>query len=216
MAPDWDRLRQKMVEEQLIGRGILDHRVTQAMRSVARHLFVPDSQRKRSYEDRALPIGFDQTISQPFIVGLTLQALELSGPEHVLEVGTGSGYQAALLGHLCHRVVSVENILELAFQAKSRLADLGFDNVAVQPGDGTEGWPKEAPFDAIIVAAASPEIPPPLVEQLKPSGKLVIPLGGRNDQVLTLLQKSGSELISKSLGECRFVPLRGAHGWPQQ
>src|SRR6266545_3205586 len=173
----YDALRQRMVEEQLRRRGIHDQRVLEAMQIVPRHLFVPDTWRAQAYEDMPLPIGHQQTISQPYIVALMLAALELTGTERVLEVGTGSGYQAALLGWLVKYVYTVEIIPELAQSAREVLAQLGYENVAVVAANGSIGWKAGAPYDAIIVAAASPTVPHPLVEQLQEGGRLVLPVG---------------------------------------
>jgi protein-L-isoaspartate(D-aspartate) O-methyltransferase len=202
-----------MVEEQLVARGIRDSRVLEAMRSVPRHQFVPEPQRPRSYEDRALAIGYDQTISQPYMVASALEVLALSGQENVLEIGAGSGYEAALLSHLAREVETVESVPELVRLARENLAPFALPNVHLHAGDGSLGWPSAAPFDAIIVAAAAPKIPPPLLDQLSPEGKLLIPLGDRAQQILTLITKQGSELRRKTFGACAFVPLRGAHGW---
>jgi protein-L-isoaspartate(D-aspartate) O-methyltransferase len=210
----WDTQRQQMVDEQLRARGIQDLRVLEAMRDVPRHLFVLEAQRHRSYEDRALSIGHEQTISQPYIVGAMLQSLELTGQEKVLEIGTGSGYQAALLAHLARQVDTIEMVPELITYAKTSLACLGLSRVRIHQTDGSQGLAKEAPYDRIIVAAAAPDVPPPLIDQLAPEGKLLIPLGDRKTQMLTLLTKQGSEIMRQTLGVCAFVPLRGMYGWP--
>ena len=213
MVPAWRSLCRQMIETQLLGRGLRDARVLNAMRRVPRHLFVPDSQRPRAYEDRSLAIGLDQTISQPYIVGVMLEALSLQGAEAVLEIGTGSGYEAAILSRLCARVDTLEIIPELAAQAQERLERLGVDNVHLHVADGSGGWPPQAPYDAILVSAGAPQLPPALLEQLKPEGRLVAPLGSRSCQILTLLRKRGPEIVQKSLGECLFVPLQGPFGW---
>jgi protein-L-isoaspartate(D-aspartate) O-methyltransferase len=212
-TPDWNALRTGMIEKQLQSRRIVDPRVLDAMRRMPRHLFVPDEVRNRSYEDRALSIGCGQTISQPFMVAIMLQALGLNGYEKVLEIGTGTGYQAALLGLLARQVETVEIIPELAAQARTLISAQGLDNVHIHVGDASAGWPQEAPFDAIIMAAGAPEAPPALAEQLASGGQLLIPLGDRKKQILTLFRKECTELTSQSLGGCSFVPLRGAYGW---
>lgn len=212
-SPNWESLRRQMVEEQLIARGIRDSRVLDVMRRVPRHLFVPEPQQKRSYEDRALAIGYDQTISQPYMVAIMLQALDLSGQEKVLEIGTGTGYEAALLGHLAKEVQTIEAIPELVRLAQANLARFELPNVHLHEADGSLGWPSAAPFDAILVAAAAPTVPPPLLDQLAAAGRLLIPLGERAQQMLTLITKQGAELRQVTLGACAFVPLRGAFGW---
>jgi protein-L-isoaspartate(D-aspartate) O-methyltransferase len=204
--------RAEMVQEQLIGRGIRDDRVLSAMRSAPRHLFVPETVRHAAYSDQPLPIGWRQTISQPLMVALLLQALELRGDENVLDVGTGSGYQAALLARLARRVVSVEIVPELAYLASGALERLRVRNVAVVVGDGGLGAPEAAPFDAIVVAAASPRVPPPLVSQLADGGRLVVPVGTGKWQSLVRIRRRAGELSEEQLGACAFVRLRGAHG----
>jgi len=203
-----------MVQEQLIERGIRDDRVLSAMRSVPRHLFVPESVRRAAYSDQPLPIGWQQTISQPLMVALLLEALELRGDETVLDVGTGSGYQAALLARLARRVLSVEIVPELAYLASGTLERLRVRNVTVVVADGGLGAPEAAPFDAIVVAAASPSVPPPLVAQLADGGRLVVPVGTGTWQRLVRVRRSGRELTEQQLGACAFVRLRGAHGEP--
>jgi protein-L-isoaspartate(D-aspartate) O-methyltransferase len=201
-----DLLRQK---------GIRDLAVLRAIRMVPRHLFVPESVRHRAYDDVALPIGSGQTISQPWVQARYLELIGLTGRERVLEVGTGSGYQTALLAMLCDGVFSVERIPALAQTARAALEAAGIRNVTVLVGDGTLGWRPFAPFDAILVAAASPEIPAPLVEQLAPSGRMVIPLGDRATQTLTLVQRQGEEMRSSTIADVRFVPLLGQFGFEQ-
>jgi protein-L-isoaspartate(D-aspartate) O-methyltransferase len=180
---------------------------------VPRHRFVPESVRHRAYDDAALPIGSSQTISQPWVQARYLELLGLTGRERVLEVGTGSGYQTALLAMLCDAVFSVERIPALAQRARDALAASGIRNVTVLVGDGTLGWRPFAPYDAILVAAASPDIPTPLVEQLAPGGRLVIPLGDRSNQTLTLVRREGDELRSTTVADVRFVPLLGEFGF---
>jgi len=204
--------RAEMVQRQLIGRGIRDDRVLSAMRAVPRHLFVPESVRGAAYTDQPLPIGWQQTISQPLMVALLLEALELRGDETVLDIGTGSGYQAALLSRLARRVVSIEIVPELGYLASGTLARLRCRNVTVRTGDGTLGAPDEAPFNAIVVAAASHRAPPPLVSQLADGGRLVVPVGSGTWQQLTRIRRLGIQLTKEDLGACAFVRLRGAHG----
>jgi protein-L-isoaspartate(D-aspartate) O-methyltransferase len=209
----YNKLRQRMVEEQLRRRGIRDQRVLEAMQIVPRHLFVPETWRAQAYEDIPLPIGHQQTISQPYIVALMLAALEPTGTERVLEVGTGSGYQAALLGWLVKYVYTVEIIPELAQSAREVLTQLGYENVAVVAANGSIGWKASAPYDAIIVAAASPTVPHPLVEQLREGGRLVLPVGDFFAQELLRVRKQRGEVVSENLGGCAFVPLVGKEGW---
>lgn len=204
------RQREQMVNEQLAGRDIFDRRVLAVMGKVPRHLFVPPSYRDQAYEDYPLPIGEDQTISQPYIVALMTQCLGLKSGEKVLEVGTGSGYQAAVLAELETRVFTVEINAQLAERAAQTLRGLNYQDVQVRSGDGFFGWPEEAPFDCIIVTCASPRIPPPLVEQLKEGGRLIIPLGEvRPFQVLTLATKRGGKLRTREISGVRFVPMTG-------
>lgn len=199
--------------ETLQRKGIRDLAVLRAVRMVPRHLFVPESVRHRAYEDAALPIGSSQTISQPWVQARYLELLSLAGRERVLEIGTGSGYQTALLALLCDAVFSVERIAGLAQRARETLADAGIRNVTVLVGDGTLGWRPFAPYDAILVAAASPEIPGPLVEQLAPGGRMVIPLGDRANQTLTLVRREGDRLRTTTVADVRFVPLLGEFGF---
>jgi protein-L-isoaspartate(D-aspartate) O-methyltransferase len=204
--------RARLVET-LQRKGIRDLAVLRAVRMVPRHLFVPESVRHRAYDDAALPIGSSQTISQPWVQARYLELLSLTGRERVLEVGTGSGYQTALLAMLCDAVFSVERIAALANRARETLAAAGIRNVTVLTGDGTLGWRPFAPYDAILVAAASPEIPAPLVEQLAPGGRMVIPLGDRANQTLTLARREGDQLRSTTVADVRFVPLLGEFGF---
>ena len=199
--------------ETLQRKGIRDLAVLRAVRLVPRHLFVPESVRHRAYDDAALPIGSSQTISQPWVQARYLELLSLSGRERVLEIGTGSGYQTALLAMLCDAVFSVERITGLAQRAREALAEAGIRNVTVLVGDGTLGWRPFGPYDAILVAAASPEIPAPLVEQLAPGGRMVIPLGDRANQTLTLVRREGDGLHSTTVADVRFVPLLGEFGF---
>lgn len=200
--------------ERLRAEGIRDVRVLEAMAGVPRHELVPEALRHRAYEDRSLPIGEGQTISAPDIVALMTQALGLRGHEAVLEVGTGSAYQAAVLSRLATRVVSVERVPALASRARSALDRLGVPNVVVHLGDGTRGWPREAPWEAIVVTAGGPEVPAPLLEQLAPGGRLVGPFGPRGEQVLVRLRKDADgRIVREALVACRFVDLVGEHGW---
>ena len=204
--------RARLVET-LQRKGIRDLAVLRAVRLVPRHLFVPESVRHRAYDDAALPIGSSQTISQPWVQARYLELLALSGRERVLEIGTGSGYQTALLAMLCDAVFSVERIAGLAQRARETLAAANIRNVTVLVGDGTLGWRPFAPYDAILVAAASPEIPGPLVEQLAPGGRMVIPLGDRANQTLTLVLREGDQLRTTTVADVRFVPLLGEFGF---
>jgi protein-L-isoaspartate(D-aspartate) O-methyltransferase len=203
-----------MLHRQLARRGIDDPRVLAAMARVPRERFLPADSRDRAYDDCALPIDCGQTISQPFIVGLMTQALELSGKERVLEIGAGSGYQAAVLAELAGEVVSIERHATLAAQAKALLEELGYSNVTILTGDGTLGWPQRAPYDRIIATAAATECPPSLLDQLADGGILVIPIGGREYQDLLVYHKKGEKIRTESISACRFVPLIGAEGWP--
>jgi protein-L-isoaspartate(D-aspartate) O-methyltransferase len=196
-----------MVEEQLRSRDIVDGRVLEAMERVPRELFVPEDLRGRAYDDAALPIGQGQTISQPYMVARISEALGLGGGERVLDVGTGSGYQAAVLAELAGEVDTIERIPELAAQARANLSAAGYDRVNVHVGDGALGLPERAPFDAIAVAAAAPEVPPPLYQQLEPRGRLVMPVGGRHGQRLELMIKSPEGPAVVRSVPCRFVPL---------
>lgn len=207
--------REKMVAEQIRGRGISDSRVIEAMLKVPRHRFVEEALWERAYDDKPLPIGEKQTISQPYMVGLMSEALELKGEEKVLEVGTGSGYQAAILAELAKQVYSIERLAELAKRARTVLDDLGYDRVAIRVGDGSLGWPEEAPFDAIIVTAAGPRVPRPLVEQLAERGRLVFPIGELEVQTLVKIRKIEGRLVEEYLGGCRFVKLIGSYGWEE-
>jgi protein-L-isoaspartate(D-aspartate) O-methyltransferase len=210
---DFQNLRDLMVETQLIPRGIKDKRVLDAMRKVPRHLFVDESQWFRAYDDMALPIGEGQTISQPYMVAIMTELLELKGDEKVLEIGTGSGYQAAVLAEISREVYSIERVPSLSERAFKVLKSLGYENVHLRVGDGTLGWPEESPFDRIIITAACPEIPAPLIDQLKDRGMAVAPVGERFSQVLLRLKKKGGELIEEHHTPCVFVPLIGKYGW---
>jgi protein-L-isoaspartate(D-aspartate) O-methyltransferase len=208
--------RMKMVETQIKDRGISDARVLRAMETIPRHLFVDEGLIEQAYYDSPLPIEEHQTISQPYIVALMTQALELKGRERVLEIGTGSGYQTAILAFLADRVFSVERIASLATGARRILDKMNIYNVSIRVGDGSYGWREEAPFDAIITTAAAPDIPQYLVEQLAVGGRMVVPVGGRDVQTLYKLTRSiekPGEIIQEDLGGCRFVSLIGESGW---
>jgi protein-L-isoaspartate(D-aspartate) O-methyltransferase len=202
-----------MVQEQLIARGIQDRRLIEAMRRVPRHLFIDPGLINRAYDDSALPIGEKQTLSQPYMAGKMTEALRLTGKEKVLEIGTGSGYQTALLAELCFNVFSVEKIRALSRKARELLDRLEYHNIALHVGDGTIGWSEHAPYDSIIVAASAPDVPRPLIEQLSVGGKLVIPVGDDVSQVLKLVQRERFGFHQEDIGECRFVKLWGKFGW---
>ncbi len=212
--PDiYQKARERMVRTQIASRGIKDPRVLAAMLKVPRHLFVEEALKDQAYGDYPLPIGEGQTISQPYIVALMTEALELKGPEKVLEVGTGSGYQAAILAELAKWVYSIERYPSLAERAKRILERLGYRNVIIKVGDGTKGWPEVAPFDAIIVTAAGPKIPEPLLEQLAEGGRLVMPVGDEWSQFLIKVTKKGGKFLKENLGAVRFVKLVGEYGF---
>lgn len=208
-------LREAMVREQLHGRGIRDERVLEAMRTVPRHKFVDAKQHPSAYEDRPLPIGLGQTISQPYMVALMTQALAPRAADTVLEVGTGSGYQAAILAALSREVHTVERHPKLAERAAKLLPELGYENVHVHCGDGTLGWTANAPYDRIIVTAGAPVVPGTLEEQLAEGGRLVCPEGPRERQVLVTVERRGGQLLREESIGCMFVPLIGEAGWPQ-
>jgi protein-L-isoaspartate(D-aspartate) O-methyltransferase len=207
--------RERMVETQIKARGIKDERVLKAMLKVPRHLFVDEALRDQAYGDFPLPIGEGQTISQPYIVALMTEALELKGNERVLEIGTGSGYQTAILAELALWVYTIERFPTLLERAKKVLKELGYKNISFKLDDGTLGWKEAAPFDAIIVTAASPDIPPPLVEQLAEGGRMVIPIGDEFSQTLIKGVKKGGKLHTKALEPVRFVKLVGAYGFKE-
>lgn len=211
-ADTYGGYRTRLVE-QLREQGIRDLAVLRAFAETPRHLFVPDSMRHRAYENVALPIGAGQTISQPFTQARTLEALRLGGTERVLEIGTGSGYQTALLARLVAQVFTVERVRALALSAQQALRAAGAGNVSVLLGDGTLGWSAYAPYDAILVAAGGPEVPVPLLEQLAPGGRLLLPLGERGSQTLTLVERTETGLRQTPLGAALFVPLVGEHGF---
>jgi protein-L-isoaspartate(D-aspartate) O-methyltransferase len=205
--------RADMVERQLSGHGIADGRVLDAMGRIPREAFFPEELRRFAYEDGAFPIGFGQTISQPFIVAMICQLLGLAGPERVLDVGTGSGYQAAVLAELAAEVVTIERVPELAARARGALAEAGYERVEVRVGDGSLGVPERAPFDAIAVAAAAPTVPPDLYEQLAEGGRLVLPRGSRWGQDLVLVSRTPDGPVERASVPCRFVPLVGRGGF---
>jgi len=207
--------RLRMVETQIAGRGVKDTRVLAAMRRIPRHEFLPEAIRGVAYADQALPIGEGQTMSQPYMVALMTELLGLKGPERVLEIGTGSGYQAAVLAELCEKVYTVERVKMLAAQARTVLDRLGYKNVAIKVYDGTYGWKEMAPFDAIIVTAGSPDVPSALVDQLKDNGRLVIPVGERHSQQLVRMIKTPHGIVTEKSIPCIFVPLIGAYGWKE-
>ena len=214
-ASPFDDQRQQMVHSQLRRRGIRDQAVLAAMGRVPRERFVPARMVPQAYADRALPIDCDQTISQPYIVALMTQALECSGRETVLEIGTGSGYQTAILAQVAQEVISIERHAALSQQAANVLAELSCRNVTLVVGDSTLGWPDRAPYDRIIVTAAAVHCPPALFGQLKEGGILAIPLGGQDCQILQAIRKKEGQPHSSNLSPCRFVPLVGAQGWPE-
>ena len=202
--------RDAMVKQQIAARGVEDPDVLEAMRTVPRHLFVPERYRSRAYSDSPLPIGHNQTISQPYIVAVMTEALQVKSEHQVLEIGTGSGYQAAILSHLVDDVYSIEIICELAERAKKTLSSAGRDNVHVKCGDGYEGWPEHAPFDRIIVTAAPPEIPEALVEQLRVGGRMILPVGDRIQELKIVEKKEGGRVETVEMMKVRFVPM--VHG----
>ena len=205
-----------MLGQHLQARGICDSRVLDAMARIPREQFIDESLRTEAYSDRALGIACGQTISQPYIVALMTQALALRGGERVLEIGTGSGYQTAILAELAREVTSIERHAALSQQAAGRLLELGYDRVKLVVADGTLGWPADAPYDRILVAAAAATVPHQLIEQLVPGGILVIPLGSRDHQMLQAIRKVGDEPQIEPLSACRFVPLVGQEGWPEE
>ena len=208
-------LRNRMVTEQIISRGIQDSRVLEALRRTPRQYFVPEEYANIAYSDSPLPIGHGQTISQPYIVALMTELLELEGQETVLEVGTGSGYQAALLAYLARQVHSIERHAGLAEKAGEVLMRLGLTNVSVHVGDGSLGLPQYAPYQAIMITAAAPHVPQPILDQLAEGGRLVIPVGGAGGQMLFRWRKRGSEYKQEHIAPVAFVPLRGQHGWKE-
>jgi protein-L-isoaspartate(D-aspartate) O-methyltransferase len=205
--------RHRMVDVQLRSRGLRDKRVLEAFEQVPRHLFVPEPVRYQAYADMPLPIGQNQTISQPYIVALMISLLNLQGDERVLEIGTGSGYEAALLARLAAEVHTVELLPELGRQADMLLQELGCENVRVHIGDGSLGWPEAAPFAGIVAAAAAPKVPQPLLAQLSDGGRLVLPVAQGYEQYLKVVTRSGSEYADRIVTAVAFVPMKGKHGW---
>ncbi len=212
----YQRLRNEMVTKQIIARGISDPRVLSAMRSVPRHLFVSEAMMDQAYGDYPLPIGEQQTISQPYIVAEMTQALQLTPEDRVLEIGTGSGYQAAILSHIVFRVYTIERIYSLYVRTRKLFDQLRYHNIVTRYSDGTTGWKDESPFDAIMVTAGAPEIPTVLVNQLAVGGRMVIPVGDRHSQDLIKLFRDQQGIHQTNLGGCRFVKLIGEHGWGDQ
>jgi protein-L-isoaspartate(D-aspartate) O-methyltransferase len=210
---DFNAFRKQMVKEQLIARDITDESVLRAFLKVPRHKFIPQIERKDAYGDFPLPIGCGQTISQPYIVALMTQCLNLKGDERVLEIGTGSGYQTAILAELSKKVYTVERLEELSRTAEKKLAELDYKDIYFKISDGSLGWGENAPFDGIIVTAGSPCLPQPLLEQLAEGGRLVIPLGENSTQVLTVVEKNFGKIKSRQVCGCMFVPLVGEQGW---
>ena len=216
MALDYTQARQRMVQEQLIQRGLTDPLVLAAMQKVPRHLFVEESLRERAYADHPLPIGHEQTISQPYMVAHMASVLKLAESEHVLEIGTGSGYLTAILAEQGVSVSSVEIIESLAERSRNVLQELGYQSVHVHVGAGTLGWPEKAPFDAIVIGAAAPSLPRPLLSQLRMGGRLVVPMGEEDLQTLVCVWKEPGGIHEEYFGECRFVKLQGEHGWESE
>jgi protein-L-isoaspartate(D-aspartate) O-methyltransferase len=208
--------RRKMVERQIEPRGVQDRKVLETMTEIPREIFVDEALRAQAYADNALPLGHGQTISQPYIVARMTEMLNLNRKHRVLEVGTGTGYQTALLARMARHVFSIERIRELALKARTNLEHLGFDNISLRVGDGTLGWPDAAPFDRILVAAGSPEIPTSLINQLSPGGRLVLPVGTEKAQVLTMVESTEEGLIHRQDESCVFVRLIGQEGWPDE
>jgi protein-L-isoaspartate(D-aspartate) O-methyltransferase len=211
----WQAARDQMVETQIGARGIRDERVLSAMRRVPRHIFVPEKARAAAYGDYPLPIGHGQTISQPYIVAMMTTLLQINPDDRVLEIGAGSGYQAAILGSLAKEVISIERIPEVAFLAQENLTAASISTVRVIVGDGTLGYPERAPYDGVLITASTPSVPPPLIDQLVEGGRLVAPVGSRDLQELIRLTRKGSDISREFFGGVVFVPLVGEHGWEQ-
>ena len=215
-SPKFERQREEMVDTQIESRGITDINVLAALRKVPRHLFVSEALRDQAYGDFPLPIGEQQTISQPFIVAEMTQALQLQEKDRVLEIGTGSGYQAAVIAQIASRVYTIERIHSLLVQARNLFDRLQYYNIVTRYSDGTTGWAEESPFDAIIVTAGAPEVPGPLVNQLADGGRLVVPVGDQHSQDLVKLYKDQNGIHRTNLGGCRFVKLVGEYGWSEK
>jgi protein-L-isoaspartate(D-aspartate) O-methyltransferase len=213
MDKSYQELREEMVDKQIVGRGITDQNVLTALRSVPRHLFVTENLRELAYIDRPLPIDCQQTISQPYMVALMTESLEITKDSKVLEIGTGSGYQAAVLAEICSTVYTIEKFPDLLKKTAALLQKLGYHNIIAKSGDGTLGWPEHQPFDAILVTAGSPRVPEPLLDQLADGGRLLIPVGSDVSQDLKKITRLSGRFIEKRLGGCQFVPLRGKYGW---
>jgi len=213
MALAYTQARERMVQDQLAARGITDARVLAVMGRVPRHAFVEDYLRDQAYEDYPLPIGENQTISQPYMIAIMAQVLQIEQTERILEIGTGSGYFSAILAELGAMVYSVERLESLASHARATLQTLGYRNVFIDVGDGSLGWPDHAPFDAVVVGSAAPCLPRPLLSQLMPGGRLVLPMGEEELQTLVRVSTEPSGLREEYFGECRFVKLRGQYGW---
>jgi protein-L-isoaspartate(D-aspartate) O-methyltransferase len=205
--------RLRMVKTQIAARGVKDERVLTAMRSLPRHLFIPAAYRDVAYSDCPLPIGKGQTISQPYIVAVMTELLAIQPEDRVLEIGAGSGYQAAILGRLAKSVISIERIPDVAEMAQENLARLGISNVKIVIGDGTLGYPEQSPYDAVLITAATPDVPPPLIEQIAEGGRLVAPVGSRDLQELVRVTKREGQVTRQFFGGVVFVPLLGRHGW---
>ncbi len=212
---EYRRARERMIQDQIVARSISDRKVIEALRRVPRHLFVGEGFRDRAYGDYPLPIGEGQTVSQPYMVALMTQALALQGHEKVLEIGTGSGYQTAVLAEIVPRVFSVERLTPLARRARQLLDELGYHGVTIRTSDGTRGWAEEAPFDAIIVTAGAPDVPEKIPEQLGEGGRMVIPVGDAQSQSLLRITRHDGEFIRETLGGCVFVKLIGQYGWAE-
>ncbi len=211
----FEELRNRMVDEQLLGRGISNPKVLDAFRLVPRHDFVPGENKMGAYADHPLPIGSGQTISQPYMVALMTENLNLSGAERVLEIGTGSGYQTAILAEICEQVYTIERNAELLNDAERTLSKHGYKNICFKNSDGTKGWEDEAPFDGIMVTAASPKVPKSLKFQIGGGGRMVIPVGSIYSQILALIERAGDDYIQEDICSCVFVPLVGEEGWPE-
>ena len=215
MSIKYDRWRQQMVERQIVARGITDEATINALATVPRHLFVSEALIDSAYGDHPLPIGEGQTISQPYIIAEMTQALELNGLDRVLEIGTGSGYQAAILSKIVAKVYSIERNKILFSRTRKLFDALKYHNIVMKYGDGTQGWQEQSPFDAIIVTAGGEKIPPPLIDQLTVGGRLIMPVGGHLIQELMLVEKKSDDIAISHLGGCRFVKLIGKHGWKE-
>ncbi|MEO5378608.1 MAG: protein-L-isoaspartate(D-aspartate) O-methyltransferase [Magnetococcus sp. DMHC-6] len=210
-----DRIRNRMIQEQLVNRGIVDTKVLETLLKIPRHLFVDEALASRAYSDATLPIGEGQTLSQPFTVARMTEALELKGREDVLEIGTGSGYQTAVLSKLCRWVFTIERLEKLSLTAQRRLKQMNIHNIIFQIGDGSLGWNNKRTFDRILITAVAPEIPNSLTDQLADNGILVAPEGNMDNQYMIRLYRKNNKIIRENLGQCRFVPLVGAEGWKE-